>query len=213
MRLNREILPIRDFKLAALHGTVWMLLLWAAGHPIDEWAVTVVVLYVFLWVSREVVLSVVLRATGLLAKQARRVAKKLDIDVPNDLPTKPSSQATLPSYHRAGVDIHGRRWRVVDCRDPCRRSAGPSAPSGILQLDRMGAFWCRAGGAVPDHRGFRPDLRRGGGSSRRPGNHPRPCDHRERSRIHGKSRGILAEHPNREVPHAHEQRRHQDSSR
>ena len=95
MKLNREILPVRDFKLAALHGTVWMLLLWAAGHPMDEWAVTVVVLYVFLWVSREVVLGGVLRATGLLAKQARRVAKKLDIDVPNDLPAKPSSQATL----------------------------------------------------------------------------------------------------------------------
>ena len=95
MKLNKDLLPIRDFKLAALYAAVWILLFWAVGHPIEEWAVTVVVLYVALWISREVVVRAVWLATEALAQRARRVAEKFSIDIPDDVPAKLGSRGML----------------------------------------------------------------------------------------------------------------------
>lgn len=95
MKLNREILPIRDFKLAALHGTVWMLLFWATGHPIEEWAITVVVLYISLWACREVVARTIGIAVDGLNQQARRVAEKLGVDITEDIPARQRRRGVL----------------------------------------------------------------------------------------------------------------------
>lgn len=88
LRMSRNDLPIRDFKLAILYGTVWILLLWGIGHPMDEWAVTVVCLYAVMWASKEVVFGVLLLTLRRLVRQARRVADRLDIDVAENRPAK-----------------------------------------------------------------------------------------------------------------------------
>ena len=55
---DKRFLPlmVAEIKLALAYGTVWLLLLWASGHPLEEWAVTSLVLYIALWASKEVVL-------------------------------------------------------------------------------------------------------------------------------------------------------------
>lgn len=95
MKLNREMLPIRDFKLAALHGTVWILLFWVIDHPIEEWAVTVVILYISLWVCREVVARAIWFAVDGLNQQARRVAEKLGVDTTEDMPARQRLRGVL----------------------------------------------------------------------------------------------------------------------
>ncbi len=95
MKLNREMLPIRDFKLAALHGTVWILLFWVIDHPIEEWAVTVVILYISLWVCREVVARAIWFAVDGLNQQARRVAEKLGVDTTEDVPARQRLRGVL----------------------------------------------------------------------------------------------------------------------
>ena len=95
MKLNREILPIRHFKLAALHGTVWMLLFWATDYPIEEWAVTVVVLYISLWACREIAAKTIWLAVDGLNQQARRVAEKLGVDITEDMPARQRRRGVL----------------------------------------------------------------------------------------------------------------------
>ena len=86
--VNKKILPVRDFKLAIIYATALMPLLWAAGHPIDEWAVTVAVLYVSLWLSREIVAYLVLLVLRSLADYGMRVAEKIEVEVPERRPTE-----------------------------------------------------------------------------------------------------------------------------
>lgn len=84
MKLSKNDLPIRDFKLALLCGTVWMFLFWAVEYPMDEWAATVVVLYVCLWVSREITVRVVAFVTELLARQARGIMAGIGASIAGD---------------------------------------------------------------------------------------------------------------------------------
>ena len=77
---NIKLLLIRDFKLAIIHATVWILLFWISGHPIDEWAVTAVVLYIPLWLSIEIVLRTVSFAAGLLSNYVSRAAQRAGIE-------------------------------------------------------------------------------------------------------------------------------------
>ena len=86
--LNKKILPVRDFKLAIIYATILMPLLWLAGHPVDEWAVTVAVLYVSLWLSREIVVYLVLLVLRSLSNYGTRVAEKIGVKVPAEQPTK-----------------------------------------------------------------------------------------------------------------------------
>lgn len=84
MKLSKNGLPIRDFTLALLCGTVWMLLFWVVEYPMDEWAATVVVLYVCLWVSREITVRVVVFVTELLARQARGIMAGIGASIAGD---------------------------------------------------------------------------------------------------------------------------------
>lgn len=84
MNLSKNGLPIRDFTLALLCGTVWMLLFWVVEYPMDEWAATVVVLYVCLWVSREITVRVVVFVTELLARQARGIMAGIGASIAGD---------------------------------------------------------------------------------------------------------------------------------
>lgn len=84
MNLSKNGLPIRDFTLALLCGTVWMLLFWVVEYPMDEWAATVVVLYVCLWVSREITVRVVVFVTELLAQQARGIMAGIGASIAGD---------------------------------------------------------------------------------------------------------------------------------
>lgn len=79
---NIKLLFIRDFKLAIIHATVWILLFWISGHPIDEWAVTAVVLYIPLWLSIEIVLRVVSFTARRLSNYASRTAQRAGIEFP-----------------------------------------------------------------------------------------------------------------------------------
>lgn len=83
---NIKLLLIRDFKLAIIHATVWILLFWISGHPIDEWAVTAVVLYIPLWLSIEIVLRTVSFAAGLLSNYVSRAAQRAGIEFPERQP-------------------------------------------------------------------------------------------------------------------------------
>lgn len=84
MKLSKNDIPIRDFTLALLCCTVWMLLFWVVEYPMDEWAATVVVLYVCLWVSREITVRVVVFVTELLARQARGIMAGIGASITGD---------------------------------------------------------------------------------------------------------------------------------
>lgn len=84
MKLSKNDLPIRDFALAFLCVTVWMLLFWVVEYPMDEWTATVVVLYVCLWVSREITVRVVVFVVELLARQARDIMAGIGASIAGD---------------------------------------------------------------------------------------------------------------------------------
>ena len=84
MKLSKNDLPIRDFALAFLCVTVWMLLFWVVEYPMDEWTATVVVLYVCLWVSREITVRVVVFVVELLARQARGIMAGIGASIAGD---------------------------------------------------------------------------------------------------------------------------------
>ena len=83
---NIKLLLMRDFKLAIIHATVWILLFWISGHPIDEWAVTAVVLYIPLWLSIEIVLRVVSFTARRLSNYVSRAAQRAGIEFPESRP-------------------------------------------------------------------------------------------------------------------------------
>ena len=88
--LNREhaMLLLRDVRLAVVHCTVWLLLLWVSSHPLEEWAVTAVVLYLALWLSREIVASLTGFAAGRLVDYGRRTLQKAGIEPPDSPPAE-----------------------------------------------------------------------------------------------------------------------------
>ncbi len=83
---NIKLLLMRDFKLAIIHATVWILLFWISGYPIDEWAVTAVVLYIPLWLSIEIVLRVVSFTARRLSNYVSRAAQRAGIEFPESRP-------------------------------------------------------------------------------------------------------------------------------
>ena len=101
--LNKKILPIRDFKMAIVCATVLMPLLWAAGRPIDEWALTVAILYVSLWLSREIVVWLLLLALRFLAGYGRRVARKFEVEFPESRPTEHTFLSRLLFFGLVGL--------------------------------------------------------------------------------------------------------------
>ncbi len=84
---DKRFLPlmVAEIKLALAYGTVWLLLLWASGHPLEEWAVTSLVLYIALWASKEVVLRLGLFALRRQSEYGKRVMRKAGVELPEDL--------------------------------------------------------------------------------------------------------------------------------
>ena len=78
--MKKALLPVRDFKLAIAYTTAWMFAFWVVEYPIGDWAVTAVVLYVSLWLSREVVSASILFAEERMQEYAKRVALKAGVD-------------------------------------------------------------------------------------------------------------------------------------
>ena len=76
-----KLLLIRDFKLAIIHATVWIILFSVTRHPLDEWAVTAVVFYISLWLSIEMVLRLVLLTVRLLSSYVSRTAQRIGVEL------------------------------------------------------------------------------------------------------------------------------------
>ena len=74
--MKKSLLPVRDFKLAIAYTTAWMFAFWLVEYPIGDWAVTAVVLYVSLWLSREAVSALILFAE----KRMQRYATKAGVE-------------------------------------------------------------------------------------------------------------------------------------
>ena len=77
--MKKALLPVGDFKLAIAYTTAWMLAFWVIEHPIGDWAVTAVVLYGLLWLSREVVSVLILFVEERLQGYAKRVGQKAGV--------------------------------------------------------------------------------------------------------------------------------------
>jgi hypothetical protein len=88
MMFKKELLPIRDFKLAAIHVTVSIVLLALIRHPVDDWVVATAILYVCLWIAREVIVNLVLYILKLLIRQGQRVSQNFGVESPDTLPTE-----------------------------------------------------------------------------------------------------------------------------
>ncbi len=78
-------LIVAEIKLAIVYGTVWLLLLWASGHPLEEWAVTSLMLYIALWASKEIVLSLGLLALRRQSQYGERIIRKAGVELPENL--------------------------------------------------------------------------------------------------------------------------------
>lgn len=85
--MKKNLLPVRDFKLAIAHATLWMSAFWLVEYPIDDWAATAVILYVSLWLSRASVLTLIYSVSKRLQEYARRVAQKAGVELRDDLPS------------------------------------------------------------------------------------------------------------------------------
>lgn len=77
--MKKALLPVGDFKLAIAYTTAWMLAFWAVEYPIGDWAVTAVVLYGLLWLSREVVSVLILFVEKRMQGYAKRVVQKAGV--------------------------------------------------------------------------------------------------------------------------------------
>ena len=87
-----KLLLIRDFRLAIIHATVWILLFWVSRHPLDEWAMTAVVLYIFLWLATEIVLKLVSLAARLLSSYVSSTAQRVGVELPESQPDSLSNK-------------------------------------------------------------------------------------------------------------------------
>ena len=97
--LNKRFLPliVADFKLAIAHTTVWLFLLWASGHPLEEWAITSLVLYIALWASKEIVLRLGLFALRRQSEYGKRIMRKAGVEISENPSAKRSFGARLLS--------------------------------------------------------------------------------------------------------------------
>ena len=93
--LTKNLLPIRDFKIAAVYTVAALFLLWAIGYPVDEWAAAAVVLYISLRLSGEVIIRLAAYLARLLVSYGRRVARKYGIPVAENPAAKPRGRHSL----------------------------------------------------------------------------------------------------------------------
>lgn len=77
--LNKNLLPIRDFKVAAAYTAVTLFLLWAIGYPVDEWAAATIVLYISLRLTWEIVIRLAAYLARALAGYGKSVLRQYGI--------------------------------------------------------------------------------------------------------------------------------------
>ena len=82
----RRILPAAEVKLALVIGAAGLVSLWAAGHPVEEWAAAAVVLYLAIRAAIAVVIGLIAVAAKALAGYGRRVLRRHGIEIPDDAP-------------------------------------------------------------------------------------------------------------------------------
>lgn len=80
------VLPAGEVKLALVVSSAGMASLWAAGHPVEEWAAAAVVLYLTIRAAIAVVVGVVSMAARILAGYGKRVLRRHGIEPPGDAP-------------------------------------------------------------------------------------------------------------------------------
>lgn len=107
--LNKKVLPISDFPAAALYATGLLLLLVSIGYPVEEWALTGAVLYLFCRVALELVVALVLGVSRSLLRYGERVARRLPASAP-DKPTAAENRAGLALAFVIGVLL---AWAAV----------------------------------------------------------------------------------------------------
>ena len=93
--MRKSLLPVRDFKLAIAYTTAWIAAFWVVEYPIGDWAVTAVVLYVTLWLAREVVSALVQFVAERMQAYARRVAQKAGVELLDHSPSEYSFRDKL----------------------------------------------------------------------------------------------------------------------
>ena len=99
MMTVRQLLPIEEFIRAIIHAAILLPLLAIIGHPVEEWAITAAVLYVFLWLSREVIAGLSLYVSKSLLRYGERVSQKLNVAILDNQP----SEYNLPAKVIASV--------------------------------------------------------------------------------------------------------------
>lgn len=104
--LNKKVLPISDFPAAAIHATLLLLLLVSIGYPVEEWAVTGAVLYLFFRVSLEIVVALTLGVSRSLLRYGERVARRLPAATPANR-TAAENRAGLAFAFAIGVLLTG----------------------------------------------------------------------------------------------------------
>ena len=95
----KKLLPIEEIIGAIIYATVLMLLLALVRHPVAEWAITAAVLYVFIWLSREVIAGLARWLSKSLIRYGERVSQRLDVE--------------MSDYEQAGIELIGKIIAVI----------------------------------------------------------------------------------------------------
>lgn len=108
--LSKRYLGIlaREFTLAIGFTTVCLILFAVSGHPVEEWAAAAVVLYVSLWLSKEIFLSLLLFAIKRLLRYGARAMSKAETQL-HDI----ASIQSGPGYRLFIVIAHSMILAVV----------------------------------------------------------------------------------------------------
>lgn len=86
------LLPVRDFPLAASVAVFGMALLWASGHPPEEWPAVVAAFYIGFRLGLALVMGALGYAAKLLAGYGRRVLRRHGVELPPDAPGRSASR-------------------------------------------------------------------------------------------------------------------------
>ena len=78
-------LMVAEIKLALVYGTIWLFLLWISEHPLEEWAVTSLALYIALWASKEILFRLGLFALRRQLEYGKRVMGNAGVEIPENL--------------------------------------------------------------------------------------------------------------------------------
>ena len=84
----KKLLPVEEFIGAIIYATFLMILLALVQHPVAEWAITAAVLYVFIWLSREVITGLARWLSKSLIRYGERISQRLDVEMSDYQPAQ-----------------------------------------------------------------------------------------------------------------------------